>query len=67
MEQGGITKRLMRLAAVFVGHVKGGLAAVTVVASTLFGALCGVRGGRGGYSCCRFYHDSFYERRRICG
>ena len=41
MEQGGITKRLMRLAAVFVGHVKGGLAAVTVVASTLFGALCG--------------------------
>lgn len=41
MEQGGITKRLMRLAAVFVGHVRGGLAAVTVVASTLFGALCG--------------------------
>jgi len=41
MERGGITKRLMRLASAFVGHVKGGLAAVTVVASTLFGALCG--------------------------
>lgn len=41
MEYGGITRRLMRLAAAFVGHLKGGLAIVTVVASTLFGALCG--------------------------
>lgn len=41
MEYGGITKRLMRLATAFVGHLKGGLAVVTVVASTLFGALCG--------------------------
>ena len=41
MEYGGITKRLMRLAAAFVGHVRGGIAVVTIVASTLFGALCG--------------------------
>nr|WP_312666973.1 TRAP transporter large permease [Tissierella praeacuta] len=41
MEYGGITKRLMRLATAFVGHLKGGLAVVTVIASTLFGALCG--------------------------
>lgn len=41
MEYGGITDRLMRLAASFVGHIRGGLAAVTVVVSTLFGALCG--------------------------
>lgn len=41
MEHGGITARLMRLASAFVGHIRGGLAAVTVVGSCLFGALSG--------------------------
>lgn len=41
MEYGGITKRLMRLANALIGHVSGGLASVTVVGSTLFGALSG--------------------------
>lgn len=41
MEHGGITKRLMRLANAFIGHISGGLASVTVAGSTLFGALSG--------------------------
>ncbi len=41
MEHGGVTKRLMRLASALFGHYHGGLAAVTVVGSCLFGALSG--------------------------
>lgn len=41
MEHGGITRRLMRLANAMVGHVSGGLAAVTVSGSAMFGALSG--------------------------
>src|SRR5690606_19456107 len=41
MEQGGITRRLMRLANAIIGHVSGGLAAVTVMGSSFFGTLCG--------------------------
>jgi C4-dicarboxylate transporter DctM subunit len=41
MEHGGITQRMMRLANALIGHISGGLAGVTVVGSTLFGALSG--------------------------
>ncbi|HIX62565.1 MAG TPA: TRAP transporter large permease [Candidatus Halomonas stercoripullorum] len=41
MEQGGITRRLMRLANAIIGHVSGGLAGVTVMGSSFFGTLCG--------------------------
>lgn len=41
MEHGGITRRMMRLANALIGHIRGGLAGVTVVGSALFGALSG--------------------------
>jgi C4-dicarboxylate transporter, DctM subunit len=41
MENGGISKRLINLATVFVGHVAGGYAAVAVLACMFFGALSG--------------------------
>ena len=41
MEYGGISKRLVRLADVFLSGVKGGLAITTVVASAFFAALSG--------------------------
>lgn len=41
MEFGGITRRLMRLANALIGHITGGLAAVTVLGNALFGTLCG--------------------------
>ncbi|WP_113154060.1 TRAP transporter large permease [Nitratireductor sp. OM-1] len=41
MEHGGITQRMMRLANAVIGHISGGLAAVTVAGSALFGALSG--------------------------
>ncbi|MCZ4289926.1 TRAP transporter large permease [Hoeflea alexandrii] len=41
MEHGGITQRMMRLANAVIGHIAGGLAAVTVCGSALFGALSG--------------------------
>jgi tripartite ATP-independent transporter DctM subunit len=41
MEFGGITRRLMRLANAMIGHIAGGLAAVTVLGNALFGTLCG--------------------------
>ena len=41
MEHGGITRRLMRLANAIIGHISGGLAAVTVMGSSFFGTLCG--------------------------
>ncbi|MFD1040472.1 TRAP transporter large permease [Virgibacillus byunsanensis] len=41
MEQGGITRRLMRFANALIGHIRGGLASVTVVSSALFGTMSG--------------------------
>lgn len=41
MEYAGISKRLVRLANAFIGHKKGGLAVVTVVASCFFAAISG--------------------------
>jgi len=41
MEYGGISRRLLRLSSALVGHIRGGLAVVTVVASLLFGTLSG--------------------------
>lgn len=41
MENGGISKRLINLATVFVGHTAGGYAAVGVLACMFFGALSG--------------------------
>jgi len=41
MEFGGITRRLMRLANALIGHITGGLAAVTVLGNALFGTLSG--------------------------
>src|SRR6478736_4743967 len=41
MVRGGIADRLIRLAAGLVGHLRGGLGQVNVVASTLFGGISG--------------------------
>lgn len=41
MSYGGISRRLLRLASALMGHLRGGLAIVTVFASLLFGALSG--------------------------
>ncbi len=41
MNYSGIGTRIMDLAEVMTGHMRGGLAQVNVVASTLFGGLCG--------------------------
>ena len=41
MSEGGVARRLVDLATVFVGFIRGGLALVNVVASTLFGCLSG--------------------------
>jgi C4-dicarboxylate transporter DctM subunit len=41
MEYAGISKRLVRLANVFVGHIEGGLAIVTVVVACFFAAISG--------------------------
>ena len=41
MEKGGISKRLVRVAEVFLGHQVGGYCAVTVVACLFFGAISG--------------------------
>lgn len=41
MLRGGISERLISLASSLVGHVRGGLGQVTVVASTLFGGVSG--------------------------
>ncbi len=41
MEVGGISKRLVRVAEVFLGHQVGGYCAVTVVACLFFGAISG--------------------------
>src|SRR4249920_3985995 len=41
MAEGGMASRLVMLARVFVGFIRGGLAVVNVLASTLFGCLSG--------------------------
>jgi tripartite ATP-independent transporter DctM subunit len=41
MNQGGITKRILRLSEVMVGRVRGGLAYANVIASTIFGGISG--------------------------
>ena len=41
MTQGGIARRLVEVAKVFVGRLPGALAHCTVVGNTLFGAVCG--------------------------
>ncbi len=41
MAEGGMALRLVNLARVFVGFIRGGLALVNVLASTLFGAISG--------------------------
>src|SRR5688572_5513519 len=41
MAEGGMAARLIMLAKVFVGFIRGGLAVVNVLASTLFGCISG--------------------------
>ncbi|MGH8669991.1 MAG: TRAP transporter large permease, partial [Burkholderiales bacterium] len=41
MAEGGMATRLVNLAKVFVGFIRGGLALVNILASTLFGAISG--------------------------
>src|SRR5262245_14166388 len=41
MSEGGVASRLVNLAKVFVGFIRGGLALVNILASTLFGCLSG--------------------------
>ncbi|WP_280150540.1 TRAP transporter large permease [Piscinibacter sp. XHJ-5] len=41
MSEGGVARRLVDLAKVFLGFIRGGLALVNVMASTLFGCLSG--------------------------
>jgi tripartite ATP-independent transporter DctM subunit len=41
MSEGGVARRLVNLAKVFLGFIRGGLALVNIMASTLFGCLSG--------------------------
>src|SRR5699024_12135997 len=41
MEHGGLSKHLINVSQAFVGHITGGLAAVTILASTFFAAISG--------------------------
>lgn len=41
MEQGGISRRIVNLAKALVGPLPGGIASVTVVASSIFASMCG--------------------------
>src|ERR671935_1002398 len=41
MAEGGMAARLVNLAAVFVGFIRGGMAIVNILASTLFGCISG--------------------------
>jgi C4-dicarboxylate transporter, DctM subunit len=41
MDRGGVSRRIVRLASSLVGHVVGGLAAVSIVACTFFAAISG--------------------------
>lgn len=40
-EQSGLSQALFRAAAVFLGHIRGGLAMAVIAACTAFGAICG--------------------------
>src|SRR4026208_1380626 len=44
MSEGGVARRLVNLAKVFVGFIRGGLALVNVLAAALFGRLAGSPG-----------------------
>ena len=48
MAEGGMALRLINLAKVFVGFIRGGLALVNILASTLFGCISGILGRRYG-------------------
>lgn len=39
--QGGLSRRLFRAAAAFVGHIRGGLAMASILSAGVFGAVCG--------------------------
>lgn len=41
MERGGVSRRIVKLASALVGHITGGLAAVSIVACTFFAAISG--------------------------
>lgn len=41
MEKGGVSKRIVEFASALVGHIKGGLAAVSILACTFFAAISG--------------------------
>lgn len=41
MERGGVSKRIVNMASALVGHISGGLAAVSIVACTFFAAISG--------------------------
>ncbi len=41
MERGGVSRRIVSLASALVGHITGGLAAVSIVACTFFAAISG--------------------------
>lgn len=41
MERGGVSKRIVNLASTLVGHISGGLAAVSILACTFFAAISG--------------------------
>ncbi len=41
MERGGVSKRIVSLASALVGHITGGLAAVSILACTFFAAISG--------------------------
>lgn len=41
MEKGGVSKRIVKLANTLVGHIRGGLAAVSILACTFFAAISG--------------------------
>ena len=63
MASGGITKRLVACAQSFVGHVRGGLAMVDVLACMLFGTVSG--SAIAGTSAVGFPLNSCHEKRRI--
>ena len=46
MGEGGMAERLVNLAKIFVGWIRGGLALVNILASTFFGCISGLVGRR---------------------
>ena len=49
MAEGGMARRLIALASIFVGFIRGGLALVNIVASSLFGCISGSSGCRNSF------------------